>query len=549
MVKRKLSLAACRMIEGLLDNCVVYLARMVQSLCSPRMPRLLVNVVVEKRCCGLDWLSRSRTILSRRRVGTTAGFAARAVARCSARCRLCRRGDCSSLGMSQSCDEGLCFEGCRVLRDSSSRVERLRIPSGQESESAALMRGLHGSCWPCGGISRRSQRYPSVSTGCSTHPSTYDPSHQGALSRIGEPIGDRVGVDNLAISLGDPWSAQCARVYGDCFVYLSFSSPFATVTHLGAVLLNLKGMSSHFSTAAHKGFPLGFILCPVSLFETPRFYIAEAALACSAVLGKARGAGPMRTGKSNRSGRTNRASLGLSLCPLNGSFMPGACLEMQINVKEHLNENASCPGGRLVAIVEGGLGPFFDRQCDRAGSPVAGGLGHALFVRVVACDLSWRKGWPSMFGVQGGGGEVFPVSIVVVCPKSIFHCARGASLHHFGKHRFWAETSPRQCSLGPTLDHVSKAQCWHLRVSSKLTLVDEFLILLGYIRRRRIVSILMLEKTQMAHRPTQRTVAGVGLEGWGPRLKGVNSLKSRGILLKAETAVELRAVPLLRIPI
>ncbi|PKI51277.1 hypothetical protein CRG98_028341 [Punica granatum] len=73
------------------------------------------------------------------------------------------------------------------------------------------------------------------------------------LSCVGEPIGSRVGVDNLTISLGDPWSAQCAKARGDCFVYLSFYSPFATVTRLGAVPLNLKGMNSHFATTARLG--------------------------------------------------------------------------------------------------------------------------------------------------------------------------------------------------------------------------------------------------------------------------------------------------------
>ncbi|PKI65917.1 hypothetical protein CRG98_013688 [Punica granatum] len=73
------------------------------------------------------------------------------------------------------------------------------------------------------------------------------------LSCIGEPIGNRVGVDNLAISLGDPWSAQCAKAQGDCFVYLSFYSPFATVTRLGAVPLNLKGMNSPFATTVRLG--------------------------------------------------------------------------------------------------------------------------------------------------------------------------------------------------------------------------------------------------------------------------------------------------------
>ncbi|PKI75862.1 hypothetical protein CRG98_003777 [Punica granatum] len=66
-------------------------------------------------------------------------------------------------------------------------------------------------------------------------------------------IGNRVGVDNLVISLGDPWSAQCAKTQGDCFVYLSFYSPFATVTRLGAVPLNLQGMNSPFTTTARLG--------------------------------------------------------------------------------------------------------------------------------------------------------------------------------------------------------------------------------------------------------------------------------------------------------
>ncbi|PKI40910.1 hypothetical protein CRG98_038708 [Punica granatum] len=75
----------------------------------------------------------------------------------------------------------------------------------------------------------------------------------GRLSSIGEPIGDHVGVDNLAISLGDPWFAQCAKAQGDCFVYLSFYSSFATVTRLGAVPLNLKGTNSPFATTARLG--------------------------------------------------------------------------------------------------------------------------------------------------------------------------------------------------------------------------------------------------------------------------------------------------------
>ncbi|PKI44050.1 hypothetical protein CRG98_035580 [Punica granatum] len=65
---------------------------------------------------------------------------------------------------------------------------------------------------------------------------------------------------------------------------------------------------------------------------------------------------------------------------------------MRINVKEHLKESVCCPSSRSVAIAEGGLGPFFNRQRDRAGSPVVGGLRHAIFVGAVAYDLSWREG-------------------------------------------------------------------------------------------------------------------------------------------------------------
>ncbi|PKI60432.1 hypothetical protein CRG98_019173 [Punica granatum] len=45
---------------------------------------------------------------------------------------------------------------------------------------------------------------------------------------------------------------------------------------------------------------------------------------------------------------------------------------------------------------------------------VAGGQGHALFVRAVACDLLWREGWDSMSKFQGAGREVFIVLIMVV---------------------------------------------------------------------------------------------------------------------------------------
>ncbi|PKI70462.1 hypothetical protein CRG98_009132 [Punica granatum] len=119
-----------------------------------------------------------------------------------------------------------------VMWDSSSGVERLCIPRGRKSEFAIVLVFI----------------VPVILT--------------SLLSCAGEPIGDRVGVDNLAISLGDPWSSQCAKAQGDYFVYLSFYSSFATVTRLGAVPLNLKGMSSPFATAAHKGFPVVPLFCP-----------------------------------------------------------------------------------------------------------------------------------------------------------------------------------------------------------------------------------------------------------------------------------------------
>ncbi|PKI67003.1 hypothetical protein CRG98_012541 [Punica granatum] len=342
------------------------------------MPQSLVNVAVEKRCCRLDWLSGSRTILSRRRVGTT---------------------------------------GCRVLRDTSFRVERLRIPSGRESKSVASMRGLHGSCWPYGGISRRSQRCTNGSTGCSTHPSTYDPSHQGALSRIGEPIRDRVGVDNLAISLGDPWSAQ-SRVY----------------------------------------------FAPVSLFETPRFCIAEAALVCFARGDLDLEACLMHSEVELRVLRSctlykytclSIETVALKVCGSFGRFRlrlhRGYPLSgpspLKYRKKDPIGvlreESASCPGGRFVAIAEGGLG-------------------HALFVGAVACDLSWREGWPSVFGVQGGGGEVFPISIVVVWDSNCL------LVGYFLQWEKWKNSEGERrtvCSFNARAKGIELA--WHVRTTRK----------------------------------------------------------------------------------
>ncbi|PKI57418.1 hypothetical protein CRG98_022192 [Punica granatum] len=102
--------------------------------------------------------------------------------------------------------------------DSSSGNERLRIPWNWESESAVVLAclWLYRIAWTAYSVAHCArERFP-----------------LGRLTGIGESIGDRVGIDNLATSLGDPLSTRCP----------------------------------------------GFVLCPVSLFETPRLCITEAAL-------------------------------------------------------------------------------------------------------------------------------------------------------------------------------------------------------------------------------------------------------------------------------
>ncbi|OWM90278.1 hypothetical protein CDL15_Pgr005065 [Punica granatum] len=54
-------------------------------------------------------------------------------------CRVCYWAIMLSLAMPRPCDEGFCLAGCRVLKDSRSGVERLRILSGRESESAVAL--------------------------------------------------------------------------------------------------------------------------------------------------------------------------------------------------------------------------------------------------------------------------------------------------------------------------------------------------------------------------------------------------------------------------
>ncbi|PKI41621.1 hypothetical protein CRG98_037989 [Punica granatum] len=51
----------------------------------------------------------------------------------------------------------------------------------------------------------------------------------------------------------------------------------------------------------------------------------------------------------------------------------------------------------LMVTTDSGVGPFFCRRCDCASNPLAGGLGHALFVGAVAYDLLWREGCANTF--------------------------------------------------------------------------------------------------------------------------------------------------------
>ncbi|OWM75368.1 hypothetical protein CDL15_Pgr021084 [Punica granatum] len=54
-------------------------------------------------------------------------------------CRVCYWAIVLLLAKPQPYDEGFCFAGCSMLKDSSSKVERLRIPSGKKSESAVVL--------------------------------------------------------------------------------------------------------------------------------------------------------------------------------------------------------------------------------------------------------------------------------------------------------------------------------------------------------------------------------------------------------------------------
>ncbi|PKI60936.1 hypothetical protein CRG98_018670 [Punica granatum] len=68
--------------------------------------------------------------------------------------------------------------------------------------------------------------------------------------------------------------------------------------------------------------------------------------------------------------------------------------------------------------MRGELGPFFDRQRDRVRSFVAGGMGHAMFVGAVACDLSWRDGG-GMLARRGRTHSVVLVDVLSFAKKRV----------------------------------------------------------------------------------------------------------------------------------
>ncbi|PKI37485.1 hypothetical protein CRG98_042147 [Punica granatum] len=139
------------------------------------------------------------------------------------------------------CDEGFCFAGRRVLRDSSFEVDRLCIPSGRESESAIILAMRQkGSRFrrPPGNASRipighvwayrdfpndalaalsvvQHARHTELLERRTLLPTVLEEGFPlGRLDSIGEPTGDRVGIDNLDTSLGDPLFARCVAPKG-----------------------------------------------------------------------------------------------------------------------------------------------------------------------------------------------------------------------------------------------------------------------------------------------------------------------------------------------
>ncbi|PKI50770.1 hypothetical protein CRG98_028912 [Punica granatum] len=115
-------------------------------------------------------------------------------------------------------------------------------------------------------------------------------------------------------------------------------------------------------------------------------------LACAAVLGKARGAESQEDRRVEHIRQNQYGVFGTVLVPL----------ERFVHARNPFVNAYKCKRE-------------FKEEC-----VLPRWLGHAPFVGVVACDFSWREGRSSVFGVQRGSREVFPVSIVVVWDSDCF---------------------------------------------------------------------------------------------------------------------------------
>ncbi|PKI77749.1 hypothetical protein CRG98_001873 [Punica granatum] len=188
---------------------------------------------------------------------------------------------------------------------------------------------------------------------------------------------------------------------------------------------------------------------------------------------------------------------------------------------EHLKESACCPSGRLVAIAEGGLGPFFDRQCDRTGNPVAGRLGHALLVGAVVYDLSWREGRPSLLKSRGFNARVKRsglagwrrASTPRVCASVRWRHARTTRKDTLGCASGRARLREETCTRSRNDAWLREFGVGLSELPLRLWWADEFLIFLSNLPAKVI-----------------GPVVGVVLpKDGGSQLKGVNSLKSGGV--------------------
>ncbi|PKI66330.1 hypothetical protein CRG98_013292 [Punica granatum] len=151
------------------------------------------------------------------------------------RCRICCWVIVLSLAMPRLYDEGFCFAGCCMLKDSSSRVECLRIPSGWESESAVV-------------LAMRANR--SVLGGLDARPPKVPVSHVWAYRDVPD--------DALAVLL---FVRHARRLW----------------TLLNKAVPNCLDGVFNYPLYLRK---LGFVLCLLDLLETPRLWIVEAALDC-----------------------------------------------------------------------------------------------------------------------------------------------------------------------------------------------------------------------------------------------------------------------------